>query len=37
MQTAGRFVSEDPIGIGGGTNIYTFAGDDPIDGDGSPY
>jgi len=29
---AGRFVSEDPIGIAGGSNVYTFAGDDPING-----
>ena len=26
----GRFISEDPIGIGGGINTYTFAGDDPV-------
>jgi RHS repeat-associated protein len=26
----GRFMSEDPIGLGGGMNQYAFAGDDPI-------
>jgi RHS repeat-associated protein len=28
----GRFLNEDPIGIVGGTNVYAFAGDDPING-----
>jgi RHS repeat-associated protein len=28
----GRFLSEDPIGIKGGLNQYTFAGDDPVNG-----
>lgn len=28
----GRFVSEDPIGITGGMNLYTFAHNDPING-----
>jgi RHS repeat-associated protein len=28
----GRFLSEDPAGFEGGLNLYTFAGDDPIDG-----
>ncbi len=27
----GRFISEDPIGFGGGTNFYAYAEDDPID------
>jgi len=27
---AGRFVSEDPIGIEGGSNLYAFAGNDPV-------
>jgi RHS repeat-associated protein len=26
----GRFLSEDPIGLGGGLNQYAFGGDDPI-------
>jgi len=26
----GRFLSEDPIGLAGGINLYTFAGADPI-------
>jgi hypothetical protein len=26
----GRFISEDPIGIAGGTNLYTYGGNDPI-------
>jgi RHS repeat-associated protein len=30
--TAGRFLSEDPIGLGGGINEYAFAGDDPVNG-----
>ena len=29
---AGRFVSEDPSGFAGGPNLYTFAGNDPING-----
>jgi len=29
---AGRFVQEDPMGVDGGINVYTFAGDDPING-----
>jgi RHS repeat-associated protein len=28
----GRFVSEDPIGLGGGMNLYAFVGNDPING-----
>jgi RHS repeat-associated protein len=28
----GRFISEDPIGLAGGLNQYTFAGNDPING-----
>ncbi|MGH7670634.1 MAG: RHS repeat-associated core domain-containing protein, partial [Gemmatimonadaceae bacterium] len=28
----GRFVSEDPAGLGGGINAYAFAGNDPING-----
>jgi RHS repeat-associated protein len=28
----GRFVSEDPLGLGGGINPYVFAGDDPVNG-----
>jgi len=28
--TLGRFISEDPAGLAGGINPYTFAGDDPI-------
>lgn len=28
----GRFISEDPIGLGGGINPYVFAGNDPING-----
>jgi RHS repeat-associated protein len=28
----GRFMSEDPIGLSGGINMYAFAGDDPVNG-----
>jgi len=28
----GRFVSEDPIGLDGGVNLYAFVGNDPING-----
>jgi RHS repeat-associated protein len=28
----GRFVSEDPVGLGGGLNVYAFAGGNPIGG-----
>jgi len=28
----GRFISEDPIGIAGGINVYVFAGNDPVSG-----
>jgi RHS repeat-associated protein len=28
----GRFLSEDPIGFGGGVNQYAFGGSDPVDG-----
>lgn len=28
----GRFISEDPVSLGGGINQYAFAGDDPING-----
>jgi len=28
----GRFLSEDPIGIEGGLNLYTYAGNDPVNG-----
>jgi RHS repeat-associated protein len=28
----GRFISEDPIGLAGGINVYTFAGNDPVSG-----
>lgn len=30
--TTGRFLSEDPIGIRGGLNLYAFAASNPIDG-----
>ncbi|MGH7679896.1 MAG: RHS repeat-associated core domain-containing protein, partial [Gemmatimonadaceae bacterium] len=26
----GRFISEDPIGLAGGINLYAYAGDDPV-------
>jgi RHS repeat-associated protein len=26
-----RFISRDPAGLAGGTNMYTYAGDDPVD------
>jgi len=29
---AGRFLSEDPAGLAGGVNLYTFAHDDPVNG-----
>jgi RHS repeat-associated protein len=29
--TYGRFLSEDPIGLGGGTNFYVYPGNDPSD------
>jgi RHS repeat-associated protein len=28
----GRFLSEDPIGLAGGTNLFGFAGNDPVNG-----
>jgi RHS repeat-associated protein len=28
--TLGRFISEDPSGIGGGPNLYEYAGDQPV-------
>lgn len=28
--TLGRFVSEDPIGIAGGANLFAYAGNDPV-------
>ncbi len=28
----GRFMSEDPIGLSGGINLYAFAGNDPVNG-----
>jgi RHS repeat-associated protein len=28
----GRFLSEDPAGIGGGLNLYAYAGNDPVNG-----
>jgi RHS repeat-associated protein len=27
----GRFLSEDPIGLAGGVNLYTYAGNNPVD------
>jgi RHS repeat-associated protein len=29
--TLNRFISQDPIGLGGGMNVYAYAGDDPTD------
>jgi RHS repeat-associated protein len=29
---AGRFISEDPVGVAGGVNQYVYAGNDPING-----
>ena len=32
MASCGRFISEDPIGLGGGqTNLYAYVGGDPVD------
>ncbi len=31
LPAIGRFISRDPIGITGGINLYTYAGDDPVD------
>jgi RHS repeat-associated protein len=28
----GRFISEDPVGVSGGINLYAYAGNDPING-----
>jgi len=28
----GRFISEDPLGLKAGINLYTFAGNDPVNG-----
>lgn len=28
----GRFISEDPIGLAGGINVYRFAGNNPVQG-----
>lgn len=28
----GRFVNEDPVGFAGGVNLYTFGGNDPVNG-----
>lgn len=28
----GRWLSEDPLGISGGTNLYSYAGNDPVNG-----
>src|SRR5207245_1796164 len=30
--TLGHFISEDPLGLGGGINLYAFVGNDPING-----
>ena len=27
----GRFINRDPMGYGGGMNLYGYAGDDPVD------
>jgi RHS repeat-associated protein len=29
---SGRFLSEDPLGLAGGLNLYAYAGDDPVNG-----
>ena len=29
LPAIGRFISRDPSGLGGGTNMYAYAGDDP--------
>ncbi len=28
----GRFISEDPVGVAGGLNLYAYAGNDPVNG-----
>ena len=30
LPAIGRFISRDPTGLGGGTNMYAYAGDDPV-------
>ena len=30
LPAIGRFISRDPSGLGGGTNMYAYAGDDPV-------
>jgi len=30
---SGRFISQDPLGLGGGLNVYGFAGGDPVNQD----
>jgi RHS repeat-associated protein len=30
---SGKFTSQDPLGLGGGLNVYGFAGGDPVNGD----
>ena len=30
LPAIGRFISRDPAGLGGGTNMYAYAGDDPV-------